>query len=247
MTAMLAGPLPRVATGPHCSTPYECPFTERCWPVLPPHHVSTLYAMRRRAVRAGRAGLPHASSICPRICRSGRRRSAAPGGAGGRIDRRADPGRGARSLRAPGGLPRLRDGRAGHSGVGRLPSLRPVPVQFSAYVPDADGRPPGPRLARGRARRPAPGAGGAAARRVRGRPRHRDLRELRPRPHPGSRGGAAAPGRPARGPGGARGGPVARGAQSRLSSGLRRPLLAQARAARAGARDELSRARDRRG
>jgi Tol biopolymer transport system component len=48
MTAMLAGPLPQVATGPHCSSPYECPFTERCWPVLPPHHVSTLYAMRRR-------------------------------------------------------------------------------------------------------------------------------------------------------------------------------------------------------
>ena len=49
MTAMLAGSLPSVVTGPHCSAPYECPFTERCWPVLPPHHVSTLYAMRRRA------------------------------------------------------------------------------------------------------------------------------------------------------------------------------------------------------
>jgi hypothetical protein len=56
MTAMLAGPLPRVATGPHCSTPYECPFTERCWPVLPPHHVSTLYAMRRRAFELDELG-----------------------------------------------------------------------------------------------------------------------------------------------------------------------------------------------
>ena len=56
MTAMLAGPLPRVATGPHCSSPYECPFTERCWPVLPPHHVSTLYAMRRRAFELDELG-----------------------------------------------------------------------------------------------------------------------------------------------------------------------------------------------
>ena len=56
MTAMLAGPLPHVATGPHCSSPYECPFTERCWPVLPPHHVSTLYAMRRRAFELDELG-----------------------------------------------------------------------------------------------------------------------------------------------------------------------------------------------
>jgi hypothetical protein len=56
MTAMLAGPLPQVATGPHCSSPYECPFTERCWPVLPPHHVSTLYAMRRRAFELDELG-----------------------------------------------------------------------------------------------------------------------------------------------------------------------------------------------
>ena len=44
-TAMLAGGLPSVAIGGHCSVPYECPFVERCWPELPPHHVSTLYAM----------------------------------------------------------------------------------------------------------------------------------------------------------------------------------------------------------
>ena len=56
MTAMLAGPLPTVVTGPHCSSPYECPFTERCWPVLPPHHVSTLYAMRRRAFELDELG-----------------------------------------------------------------------------------------------------------------------------------------------------------------------------------------------
>jgi predicted RecB family nuclease len=47
--AMLAGPIPEVAIGEHCSTPYECPFKGRCWPTLPPHHVSTLYAAGRRA------------------------------------------------------------------------------------------------------------------------------------------------------------------------------------------------------
>lgn len=45
-TAMLGGPLPEVPTGPHCRAPYDCPFMARCWPTLPPHHVSTLYAMK---------------------------------------------------------------------------------------------------------------------------------------------------------------------------------------------------------
>jgi hypothetical protein len=47
--SMLAGPLPVVPIGPHCSEPYDCPFIARCWPVLPPHHVSTLYRAKRRA------------------------------------------------------------------------------------------------------------------------------------------------------------------------------------------------------
>jgi hypothetical protein len=47
---MLAGPLPTVAVGPHCHTPYQCPFLERCWPELPPDHVSTLYRMRAQAL-----------------------------------------------------------------------------------------------------------------------------------------------------------------------------------------------------
>lgn len=47
---MLQGPVPDVPIGPHCTTPYECPFMARCWPTLPPHHVSTLYAMNRRAL-----------------------------------------------------------------------------------------------------------------------------------------------------------------------------------------------------
>jgi hypothetical protein len=56
MTAMLAGPLPSVATGPHCAKPYECPFTARCWPVLPPYHVSTLRAMQRRLLELDEQG-----------------------------------------------------------------------------------------------------------------------------------------------------------------------------------------------
>jgi predicted RecB family nuclease len=54
--AMLGGPLPGVQIGNHCSAPYGCPFVERCWPVLPPHHVSTLYAMRQRALELDEEG-----------------------------------------------------------------------------------------------------------------------------------------------------------------------------------------------
>ena len=42
------GPLPDVAPGPHCSDPYDCPFMARCWPVLPEHHVTTLYRIGKR-------------------------------------------------------------------------------------------------------------------------------------------------------------------------------------------------------
>ena len=48
--AMLAGPIPNVAIGEHCTKPYECPFMARCWPALPAHHVSTLYSAGRRAL-----------------------------------------------------------------------------------------------------------------------------------------------------------------------------------------------------
>ena len=48
---MLQGPVPDVPIGPHCTTPDNCPFMARCWPTLPPHHVSTLYAMKRRAMK----------------------------------------------------------------------------------------------------------------------------------------------------------------------------------------------------
>jgi hypothetical protein len=50
LLSTLAGPLPEIATGPHCTAPYACPFLERCWPPLPDHHVSTLYRIRRTKV-----------------------------------------------------------------------------------------------------------------------------------------------------------------------------------------------------
>jgi Domain of unknown function(DUF2779) len=53
---MLQGRIPDVPIGPHCTTPYECPFMARCWATLPPHHVSTLYAMRRRALELDEQG-----------------------------------------------------------------------------------------------------------------------------------------------------------------------------------------------
>lgn len=47
---MLAGPLPVVPIGEHCTKPRDCPFLARCWPTLPEHHVSTLYRIQRSKV-----------------------------------------------------------------------------------------------------------------------------------------------------------------------------------------------------
>ncbi|HET7789712.1 MAG TPA: DUF2779 domain-containing protein [Gemmatimonadales bacterium] len=48
--AMLAGPIPDVAIGEHCTKPNPCPFLQRCWPKVPAHHISTLYSIPRRKV-----------------------------------------------------------------------------------------------------------------------------------------------------------------------------------------------------
>jgi hypothetical protein len=56
--AALAGPLPAVAVGPHCTAPYACPFLARCWPPLPEHHVSTLYYMKGEAAAFEASGWP---------------------------------------------------------------------------------------------------------------------------------------------------------------------------------------------
>lgn len=52
----LEGPLPEVALGPQCFSPEACPFLDRCWP-RPPHHVSTLYYLKKsKALELDRAG-----------------------------------------------------------------------------------------------------------------------------------------------------------------------------------------------
>jgi hypothetical protein len=42
---ILKDKLPKVEVGDHCNIPYPCPFTDRCWPELPRHHVNTLYRL----------------------------------------------------------------------------------------------------------------------------------------------------------------------------------------------------------
>ena len=121
-TAMLAGALPNVAVGAHCSAPYECPFTERCWPELPPHHVSTLYAMRRRALELDQEGY-HTIHDLPEDVALGaiadrQRRAVQTGPA----HRGAGPRPGPRGLRSADRLPGLRDGRARRARVERVPS-----------------------------------------------------------------------------------------------------------------------------
>lgn len=39
---------PVVAPGDHCTKPMECEFTERCWPKLHEHHVTTLYRISKK-------------------------------------------------------------------------------------------------------------------------------------------------------------------------------------------------------
>lgn len=48
----LAGPLPQVEIGAHCTTPRECPFISRCWPPLPAYHVSNLYRIEPKKLEA---------------------------------------------------------------------------------------------------------------------------------------------------------------------------------------------------
>jgi hypothetical protein len=54
---MLAGPVPEVAVGSHCTSPYECPFLARCWPERPRHHISTLYKMAYKAAHYEEQGI----------------------------------------------------------------------------------------------------------------------------------------------------------------------------------------------
>ena len=61
--AVLRGPLPVVATGPHCATPHACPFQPRCFAPLPEHHVSSLYRGGRRVAELLAGGVERIEDI----------------------------------------------------------------------------------------------------------------------------------------------------------------------------------------
>ena len=48
---MLEGPLPDVAPGPHCTSPYECPFLARCNAPLPDHTIEDLHRIGAKQAR----------------------------------------------------------------------------------------------------------------------------------------------------------------------------------------------------
>ena len=47
---MLEGPLPDVEPGPHCTTPYDCPFLARCHAPAPDHAIDELNGIRAPAL-----------------------------------------------------------------------------------------------------------------------------------------------------------------------------------------------------
>jgi len=160
--AMLAGPLPDVAIGEHCRAPYECPFMARCWPALPPHHVSTLYSAGRRPLlleEQGYATIRDLPEDIPLKAIQDRQRRAVQAG-----QLIVEPSLAAalRGFQPPPGLSGLRDRRPAHSNLERVPSLGPGarPVQLPGGRRRRPRHPP--RMAGRGAGRSAPGAGTAA-------------------------------------------------------------------------------------
>lgn len=47
---VLAGRLPRIEIGDHCHAPYACPFSDRCWPEAPEHHLRTIYRINSKTL-----------------------------------------------------------------------------------------------------------------------------------------------------------------------------------------------------
>ena len=134
------GPVPDVPTGPHCTTPHACPFMARCWPTLPAAHVTTLYAMKRRAMALDDQGyqtiydLPEEVSLRPHPEPPAPRRPGEP------AHRRADIAPSARPFRSPLAFLDFETvGLAIPVWNGCHPYDQ-VPVQFSCHVEAADGR-----------------------------------------------------------------------------------------------------------
>ena len=42
---------PVVYIGPHCNSPYACPWTHVCWSFLPEHNVTKLYRGTKKAFK----------------------------------------------------------------------------------------------------------------------------------------------------------------------------------------------------
>ena len=60
---MLRGDMPDAKRGPHCDSPYECPFQERCFGPVSEHHVTTLYRSGELALELLERGVEEISDI----------------------------------------------------------------------------------------------------------------------------------------------------------------------------------------
>src|SRR5712671_6918651 len=212
---MLAGPLPDVPIGDHCTRPYDCPFLERCWPKLPDPHVSKLYRIERKRA-PGESGADR------------------PDGGG------AHAREGARPFHAAARVSRFRDGQPRHPALAEVPAL----AAGTRAVQRARGR-AGRRMGassvdRRRAGGSATGTRRCRGRGVRGRAPGRGLpRELRTRVHQASPGGGAASGQGARTDRETPGGLATHDTESCVPPGLRGRVQHQEDAAGTRARSVL--------
>jgi len=136
MKACLAGPLPEVEVGPHCTSPYDCPFAGRCWPDPVPFGLDTLYLKGKKMVELGVASLDEIPDGFPLSAIQERQRLAARTGSvivEGNLKAALKPFRGPVAfldLETVGpAIPRW-DGCNPYMGV---------PVQFSCHLVDPDG------------------------------------------------------------------------------------------------------------
>ncbi len=54
---------PNIRVGPHCSSPYACPFQDQCWAFLPKHNVFDLHRIGARAFEFMEKGILHIRDI----------------------------------------------------------------------------------------------------------------------------------------------------------------------------------------
>ncbi|MBK8168717.1 MAG: DUF2779 domain-containing protein [Sandaracinaceae bacterium] len=150
LQSILAGELPTVAIGGHCSTPYACAFERRCWPAKEADGITTLHNLRKaKAAKMIAAGCVSITQL-PSDYR-------ATGPAARQIE----------SLRSGHSIIDARLGNALRQftpplafldfetiapPIPRWPGLAPmakVPVQFSVYTVDENGEREHPWLAEG--------------------------------------------------------------------------------------------------